>query len=69
MNSEPKRGQKVSWKSHGGEAQGKVVGKLTHRTKIKSHVVAASKDKPEFLVETDDGKRAAHTASALSKRE
>jgi len=67
MNNEPKAGQKVSWKSHGGEARGKVVRKLTRRTAIKSHVVAASKDNPEFLVETEEGKRAAHKASALRK--
>ena len=65
MDVEPKPGQRVSWKSHGGEAQGKVGRKLTRRTKIKSHPVAASPDNPEFLVETDDGGRAAHKASAL----
>jgi hypothetical protein len=65
MSAEPKTGQKVSWKSHGGAAHGKVVKKLTSPTKIKSHKVAASKDNPEYLVETTDGKRAAHKASAL----
>jgi hypothetical protein len=65
MDTEPKPGQRVSWKSHGGEAHGKVVRKLTRRTRIKSHPVAASPDNPEFLVETDDGKQAAHKAAAL----
>jgi len=64
---DPKRGDEVSWKSHGGEAHGKVVKKLTEPTQIKRHEVAASKDNPEFLVETNEGKRAAHKASALSK--
>lgn len=67
MKIEPKQGQKVSWKSHGGEAHGKVVRKVTHRTHIKGHTVAASKENPEFIVETDEGKRAAHKASALKK--
>ena len=67
MTSEPKVGDKVSWKSHGGTASGKVVKKQTSPTTIKGHKVAASKDSPEFIVETDDGKRAAHKASALSK--
>jgi hypothetical protein len=67
MNVEPKPGQKVSWKSRGGEAHGKVVKKVTSRTKIKSHTVAASEESPQFSVETDDGKRAAHKASALKK--
>ena len=60
-------GDRVSWKSHGGEAHGKVVRKQTSPTHIKGHKVAASKDNPQFIVETDEGKRAAHKASALSK--
>lgn len=64
---DPKAGDKVSWKSHGGEAHGKVVKKITSPTTIKGHKVAASKDNPEFIVETSEGKRAAHKATALSK--
>lgn len=60
-------GEKVSWSSHGGTAHGKVVRKLTSPIDIKGHHVAASKDNPEYLVETEDGKRAAHKPSALSK--
>lgn len=67
MKKDPKVGDKVSWSSSGGEAHGKVVRKATSPTKIKSHKVAASKDSPEFIVETDDGKRAAHKASALRR--
>jgi len=44
-----------------------VVTKITRPTDIKGHHVAASKDNPEFIVETDDGKRAAHKAGALRK--
>ena len=62
-----KSGDAVSWKSHGGEAHGKVVKKITEPTKIKGHKVAASKDNPEFIVQTTAGKRAAHKAQALSK--
>ena len=65
--SEPKAGDRVSWKSHGGTATGKVVKKVTEPMEIKGHHVAASKDDPEFLVETDEGKRAAHKAGALKK--
>lgn len=60
-------GDKVSWSSHGGEAHGKVVKKLTSPTTIKGHKVAASKDNPEFLVETEEGKRAAHKPGALRR--
>ena len=62
-----KAGDRVSWSSHGGKAHGKVVKKLTHATEIKGHKVAASKDNPEYLIETDEGKQAAHKAEALTK--
>lgn len=62
-----KKGDKVHWSSHGGEAHGKVVRKVTEPMTIKGHKVAASKDNPEYLVETEDGKRAAHKPSALRK--
>jgi hypothetical protein len=62
-----KSGDKVSWKSHGGEAHGKVVRKQTSPTQIKGHKVAASKENPQFIVETEEGKRAAHKAEALTK--
>jgi len=64
---DPKAGDKVSWKSHGGEAHGRVVRKQTSPTQIKGHKVAASKDEPQFIVETDEGKRAAHKAGALTR--
>lgn len=60
-------GDKVSWQSHGGTAHGKVVRKQTADTKIKGHQVRASADAPQFIVETEDGKRAAHKAGALKK--
>ncbi len=62
-----KAGDKVSWKSHGGTAHGKVVKKQTSPTQIKGHKVAASPDNPEYIVETDEGKRAAHKPGALRK--
>jgi hypothetical protein len=67
MSKELKGGDRVSWNSHGGKAHGKVVKKLTSAMTIKGHKVAASKDNPEYLVETDEGKQAAHKAEALSK--
>ncbi|GJD82348.1 DUF2945 domain-containing protein [Methylobacterium haplocladii] len=67
MKNDPKPGQKVKWDSSGGEAQGKVVKKITSPTKIKSNKIAASKDNPQFFVETESGKKAAHKASALKK--
>ena len=63
----PKKDDRVSWKSHGSTAEGKVVRKLTRPVTIKSHKAMATKENPEFLVETDEGKRAAHKAEALKK--
>ena len=67
MSKTLKAGDKVAWSSHGGTAHGKVVRKLTSPTEIKGHHVAASKDNPEYLVETAQGKRAAHKPGALRK--
>ncbi len=67
MAEDLKAGDRVKWKSHGGEAHGKVVRKQTSETQIKGHVVKASKDNPQFIVETAEGKRAAHKPEALTK--
>jgi hypothetical protein len=67
MTNQLKSGDRVTWKSHGGTAKGKVLKKLTSPTQIKGHKVAASKDNTEYLVETDEGKQAAHKAEALTR--
>ena len=67
MAEELKSGDKVGWKSHGGEAHGHVVRKQISQTQIKGHKVAASKENPQYIVETDDGKRAAHKPEALKR--
>ena len=67
MAEDLKPGDRVTWNSHGGKAEGKVVRKVTSPMTIKSHKVAASKDNPEYLVETNEGKRAAHKPAALHK--
>ena len=67
MATELHKGDKVEWDSSGGHSKGKVVKKLTTPMTIKGHKVAASKDNPEYLVETDKGKQAAHKPGALKK--
>ena len=62
-----KTGDAVTWKSHGGTAHGKVVKKQTSDTRIKGHTVRASREEPQFIVESDNGGKAAHKASALKK--
>ena len=67
MSKQLKSGDRVSWSSHGGKAHGKVVKKVIKAMTIKGHKVAATKDNPEYLVETEDGKQAAHKTEALTK--
>lgn len=70
MGEEFKKGDKVEWKTSGGKTTGEVIKKLTSPTDIKGHHVAASKDNPEYLVESDKtGKQAAHKPDSLKKVE
>lgn len=62
-----KKGDHVTWKSHGGTAHGEVERKQTSDTKIKGHQVRASPDDPQYIVKSDKGGEAAHKASALKK--
>ena len=67
--SEFKKGDEVTWKSHGGEAVGKVVRKITSDTEAGGRKVTASKDDPQYLVKSDkSGGEAVHKPSALKKR-
>ncbi|MDB5702453.1 MAG: hypothetical protein JWL66_2652 [Sphingomonadales bacterium] len=62
------KGDKVAWDSSGGHSIGKVVKKVTSPTKIKGHDVAASKDNPEYIVQSDkSGGTAAHKPGSLKK--
>ena len=62
------KGDKVRWQSHGGTAHGVVENRLTSRTKIKDHVIAASEETPEYLVRSESGSgEAAHKRGALHK--
>lgn len=61
-------GEEVSWNTSQGETHGRVVKKTTHESDIEAHKVTASKDKPEYVVQSArSGKRAAHKRSALKK--
>lgn len=68
MAEDFKRGDKVEWDSSGGHSVGRIVKQVTSPTKIKDHEVRASKDNPEYIVESDkSGKQAAHKPDALKK--
>ena len=62
-----KKGDAVTWKSHGGTAHGEVEKKQTSDTKIESHQVRASAEEPQFIVRSDKGGKAAHKSDALKK--
>ena len=63
-----KAGDTVSWNHSQGSSTGKVVKKVTSPTQIKGHKVAASKDNPEYIVESDKtGAKAAHKPTELRK--
>ncbi len=65
-----KKGDKVEWQTSQGKTSGTVKKKLTTPVKIKSHKVTASKENPEYLVQTEKSKKlAAHKPGALKKRE
>jgi hypothetical protein len=63
------KGDEVTWKSHGGEATGKVKRKITADTQAAGRKVRASKDEPQYLVQSDkSGGEAVHKPSALKKK-
>ena len=64
------KGDKVSWKSHGGTAEGKVEKKITEDTEEAGRTVRASKEDPQYLVRSDkSGGTAVHKPSALKKED
>ncbi len=68
MAKDLKPGDKVRWNTPQGETEGHVVRKATSETHIAGHKVAASRDEPQYIVESDkSGKQAAHKPDALKK--
>ena len=61
-------GDTVSWEHSQGKSTGKVVKKQTTATQIKGHKVKATKDDPQFIVQSGKtGAKAAHKPSELNK--
>ena len=62
------KGDKVSWRSHGVEVPGTVKKEITDRTEAAGRTVAASKEDPQYLVESDKtGREAVHKPEALKR--
>jgi hypothetical protein len=59
----------VQWNTPQGKTTGKVKNKLTSSKKIKSHVAKASKENPEYLVQSEkSGKPLTGRASCVKYR-
>lgn len=61
------KGDRVTWRSHGGTAHGAVQEEITHRTHAAKREVAASKEAPQYRVRTDEGREAVHKPTALRR--
>jgi len=63
-----RKGDQVTWESHGGEATGQVEKKITQDTEAAGRKVRATKDDPQYLVKSDkSGGEAVHKPDALKK--
>lgn len=68
MPHEFKKGDKVKWKSHGGEAIGVVEKKITADTEAAGRAVRASAEEPQYLVRSEkSGDQAVHKPAALQR--
>ena len=69
MTKNLKRGDHVAWETSQGETTGTVKRKVTSSTTIKGHTAKATKDEPQYVVESDkSGNEAVHRPDALTKR-
>jgi hypothetical protein len=59
------KGDRVRWSSHGSEAVGEVLRKITSDTEEAGRTVRASSDEPQYLVRSDNGGTAVHKPDAL----
>ena len=66
MADEFRKGDHVSWKSHGSQAEGTVERKITEDTEASGRTVRASKDDPQYEVRSEkSGNTAVHKPGAL----
>ena len=61
------KGDRVSWQTRGTTTYGTVQRKITSDTEAGGRKVKASKDEPQYLVESDNGGDAVHKPDSLSK--
>ena len=64
-----RKGDRVSWRSHGSTAVGRVTRKITGRTRAAGRTVDASPENPQYEVESEkSGGNAVHKPEALEKK-
>jgi hypothetical protein len=69
MSDEFKKGDQVTWQSHGSTAEGKVEKKITSDTEEAGRQVRASSDEPQYKVRSEkSGGDAVHKPDALKKK-
>ena len=66
--TEFKKGDRVTWQSHGGTAEGEVLEKITSDTEAAGRTVRASKEEPQYRVRSErSGGEAVHKPDALKR--
>ena len=69
MADDLRKGDKVTWSSHGSRTEGTVEQKITEDTKAAQRQVRASKDDPQYLVKSDkSGGEAVHKPQSLKRK-
>jgi hypothetical protein len=69
MSKELRKGDKVTWQSHGTTVPGTVEEKITSDKKAAGREVRASQDEPQYRVVSDkSGRDAVHKPEALRKK-
>ena len=68
MVREFKRGDHVEWNSEAGRVRGTIKKKVTSQVRFKGYLVHASKEEPQYLIQSDKTDHLAmHKGSALRK--
>ncbi|WP_426504299.1 DUF2945 domain-containing protein [Dactylosporangium sp. McL0621] len=61
-----RKGEHVTWRSHGTTVHGTVEEKITERTEEAGRTVAASEEEPQYKVRSDKtGRSAVHKEAAV----
>jgi hypothetical protein len=69
VTQEFRKGDRVTWQSHGGTAEGEVLRRITEDTELAGRQVRASEDEPQYLVRSEkSGGEAVHKPSALTRK-